>query len=109
MASWWSSRRSARPAIPSGRSFASSPTRRRLTVYTQDDPRFPESPTPIHDADLAVSWHHGIETVPTVIRVVDGVEVERTVGWHRDEWMRVTGVDGLGDRTTGDAARVAVR
>ena len=56
-----------------------------LTVYTQDDPRFPESPTPIHDADLAVSWHHRIETVPTVIRVVDGIEVERTVGWHRDE------------------------
>ena len=68
----------------------------RVTVYTQDDPRFPESPTPIHDADLAVSWHHGIETVPTVIRVVDGVEVDRTVGWHRDDWVRVTGVDGLG-------------
>ncbi len=67
-----------------------------LTVYTQDDPRFPESPTPVHDADLAVSWHHGVETVPTVIRVVDGVEVERTVGWHRDEWERVTGIGGLG-------------
>ena len=67
-----------------------------LTVYTQDDPRFPESPPAIHDADLAISWHHRIETVPTVIRVVDGVEVERTVGWHRDEWIRVSGVDGLG-------------
>jgi len=66
------------------------------TVYTQDDPRFPESPTPIHDADLSVSWHHRIETVPTVIRVVDGVEVQRTVGWHRDEWERVTGIGGLG-------------
>jgi hypothetical protein len=67
-----------------------------LTVYTQDDPRFPDTPTPIHDADLAVSWHHRIETVPTVIRVVDGVEVERTVGWSRGEWERVTGIDGLG-------------
>ncbi|MGE5211692.1 MAG: thioredoxin, partial [Acidobacteriota bacterium] len=35
-----------------------------LTVYTQDDPSFPAAPTPIHDADLAVSWHHRIETVP---------------------------------------------
>lgn len=67
-----------------------------VTVYTQDDPGFPESPTPIHDGDLAISWHHRIETVPTVIRVVDGEEVERTVGWHRDEWERVTGVVGLG-------------
>ncbi len=68
----------------------------RLTVYTQDDPSFPEAPPAIHDADLAVSWHHQIETVPTVIRVVGGVEMERTVGWHRDEWERVTGVADLG-------------
>jgi hypothetical protein len=67
-----------------------------LTVYTQDDPSFPGDPAAIHDADLAVSWHHDIETVPTVIRVVDGAEIERTVGWHRDEWERVTGVAGLG-------------
>ena len=67
-----------------------------LTVFTQDDPRFPAEPAAIHDADLSISWHHDIETVPTVMRVVDGVEVERTVGWHRDEWERVTGVGGLG-------------
>ena len=53
-----------------------------LTVYSQDDPSFPGDPTPISDADLSVSWHHDIETVPTVIRVADGIEVERTVGWH---------------------------
>jgi hypothetical protein len=67
-----------------------------LTVYSQDDAGFPAEPTPIHDADLSISWHHEIETVPTVIRVVDGIEVERTVGWHRAEWERVTGVSGLG-------------
>jgi hypothetical protein len=67
-----------------------------LTVYSQDDPDFPAAPLAIHDADLSVSWHHEIETVPTVIRVVGGVEVERTVGWHRAEWERVTGVSGLG-------------
>ena len=68
-----------------------------LTVYTQDDPRFPASPTPIHDADLAVSWHHRIETVPTVVRVADGVEVERTVGWSRSECERLTGIDCIGE------------
>lgn len=67
-----------------------------VSVFTQDDPTFPGDPSATHDADLAVSWHHDIETVPTVIRVVDGVEVERTVGWHRSEWERVTGVVGLG-------------
>ncbi|MGA1569211.1 MAG: thioredoxin family protein, partial [Ilumatobacteraceae bacterium] len=61
-----------------------------LVVYTQDDPTFPASVEAVHDADLAVSWHHDIETVPTLIRVVDGVEVERTVGWHRAEWQRIT-------------------
>mgnify|MGYP001045689915 CR=1 FL=1 len=67
-----------------------------ITVYTQDDPAFPEGVDALHDADLAVSWHHRIETVPTLLRVVDGVEVERTVGWSRDEWRRITGVDELG-------------
>jgi hypothetical protein len=66
------------------------------TVYTQDDPDFPSSAAPIHDADLSVSWHHHIETVPTLIRVVDGVEVERTVGWLRADWRRLTGVVDLG-------------
>jgi hypothetical protein len=64
-------------------------------VYTQDDPSFP-SPDALHDADLSVSWHHDIETVPTVIRVVDGVEVERTVGWVRDQWVAITGIESIG-------------
>ncbi|HUF96505.1 MAG TPA: thioredoxin family protein [Ilumatobacter sp.] len=67
-----------------------------LTVYTQDDPSFPERPAAIHDADLGVSWHLEIETVPTLIRVVDGVEVARTVGWRRDQWHEVSGTDELG-------------
>ncbi len=68
-----------------------------LAVYTQDDPAFPGSPAATHDADLAVSWHHDIETVPTLIRVEGGTEVERTVGWMRPEWERITGHGGLGD------------
>jgi hypothetical protein len=66
-------------------------------VYTQDDPAFPEGAAAVHDADLSVSWHHDIETVPTVIKVVNGVEVERTVGWVRDEWRRITGLADLGE------------
>ncbi|HEX2783622.1 MAG TPA: thioredoxin, partial [Ilumatobacteraceae bacterium] len=36
-------------------------------------------------------------TVPTLIRVVDGREAERTVGWLRSDWQRITGIDTLGD------------
>jgi hypothetical protein len=68
-----------------------------LTVWTQDDPEFPTGVAARHDADLAVSWHHAIETVPTLLRVVDGAEVDRTVGWSRAEWQRITALDGLGE------------
>lgn len=66
------------------------------TVYTQDDPAFPAGTDPVHDADLAVSWHHDIETVPTLIRVVDGIEQERTIGWSRADWRRISGIADLG-------------
>ena len=68
-----------------------------ITVYTQDDPSFPDGIDAIHDEDLAVSWNHEIETVPTLIRVVDGAEIDRTVGWSRDDWQRITGIGDLGD------------
>lgn len=68
-----------------------------LTVYTQDDPAFPEAVAAIDDRELAVSWHHDIETVPTLIRVADGAEQERTVGWSRSEWQRITELADLGD------------
>ena len=42
------------------------------TVYTQDDPSFPAGVAALHDGDLSFSWHHEIETVPTLIRVVNG-------------------------------------
>ncbi len=67
-----------------------------LTVYTQDDPNFPPSLAPIDDSDLSISWHHAIEAVPTLLRVEDGREVERAVGWQRGEWQDLTGVEGLG-------------
>ena len=67
-----------------------------VTVYVQDDPTFPESLAHIHDADLSISWHYDIETVPTVLRIENGVEVARTVGWMRDEWLKITGLSSLG-------------
>ena len=68
-----------------------------LTVYTQDDPEFPGDPAATYDADLGVSWHHDIETVPTLIRVVDGVETDRTFGWSQPAWREFTGIDDLGE------------
>ena len=66
-----------------------------VTVYVQDDASFLGGLPSLPDADLAVSWHHEIETVPTLIRVVDGKETDRTVGWSRSEWEQVSGVAGL--------------
>ncbi|MCP5026014.1 MAG: thioredoxin family protein [Actinomycetia bacterium] len=67
-----------------------------LAVYSQDDPGFPEGLGVVDDTDLAVSWHHDIETVPTLIRVEGGVEQERVVGWARHQWEACTGRAGLG-------------
>ena len=80
--------------VPVLRQLAAGPD--ELTVYTQDDPAFPPGVLAHHDSDLAVSWHHEIETVPTLIRVEAGAEVERTFGWHREDWERVSGIGDLG-------------
>jgi len=68
----------------------------KLTVFTQDDPTFPEGLSPEDDTDLARSWHHQIEAVPTLLQVEDGHEVARVLGWQRDEWEQLSGVRGLG-------------
>jgi hypothetical protein len=57
---------------------------------------------PIHvisedDAEgLDASYSLGVETVPTLLRVEGGAEVERLVGWDRAAWRRFTGDDALG-------------
>jgi hypothetical protein len=56
-----------------------------LTVLREED-----------DAGLEVAWRHGVETVPTVLRVEGGAEVGRIVGWDRSQWEDFTGVGGLG-------------
>ncbi|MBW2385183.1 MAG: thioredoxin family protein [Deltaproteobacteria bacterium] len=67
-----------------------------LTVYTQDDPEFPAGLDPIDDTQLECSWRHGIEVVPTLLRVEKGREIARAIGWHRGDWVELTGVSGLG-------------
>ncbi len=68
-----------------------------LTVYTQDDPTFPaEADWVVDDTDLATSWHLGLDAVPTLLRIEDGVETARTTGWDRDRWEEFTGLDDLG-------------
>src|SRR5260370_9238437 len=71
---------------------------RRLTVYTQDDPTFPSGVDVVDDRELEVSWHHAVETVPTLMRVESGAEVERTIGWNRKDWEALSGVGDLGTR-----------
>ena len=72
-------------------------TRAGLTVYSQDDPAFPETvPAREVDLDLDVSHRLGIEIVPTLIRFEGGREAARTFGWDRAEWERLTGISGLG-------------
>ncbi len=68
-----------------------------LTVWSQDDPGFPAGVDVVDDSGLERSRRLGVETVPTLLRVQGGVEVERLQGWWREDWERVTGLSGLGD------------
>jgi hypothetical protein len=68
-----------------------------LMVYTQDDPSFPDGLADVtDDTTLENSFHSDIETVPTLIRVEDGKEVDRCVGWVREEWQALSSLDDLG-------------
>ncbi|MGY1915272.1 thioredoxin family protein [Blastococcus sp. SYSU DS0973] len=61
-------------------------------VWCQDDAAW----FPGDDTELELSYRLGIETVPTLLRVQDGVETARVVGWSREQWEQLTGVAGLG-------------
>jgi hypothetical protein len=67
-----------------------------LTIYTQDDTAFPPNLDPVDDTGLAVSLALDLDTVPTLVRVEDGRETARLVGWSRDQWEAFTGLAGLG-------------
>lgn len=68
-----------------------------LTVISQDAPDFPAAADwVVHDDDLALSWHHDIETVPTLLRVTGGDTSRRIEGWSREQWEEFTGIAELG-------------
>ena len=67
-----------------------------LTVYSQDDPTFPEGLGARDDTDLELSFALDIDTVPTLLRMKSGEIVDRTEGWERSRWETLTGVDELG-------------
>jgi hypothetical protein len=68
-----------------------------LTIYSQDDPGFPSGLDPVDDTSLEMSFALELDTVPTLLRVEQGKETARVVGWSRDEWEAFTGRTGLGD------------
>lgn len=69
-----------------------------LTLYTQDNPNFPAGLKEVKaDTGLEHSYGLNIETVPTLIRVEQGREVERLVGWHKQEWQALTHLETLGE------------
>ena len=47
------------------------------------------------DDGLEVSYRLGVETVPTLLRVEHGRERERTIGWSRERWLALTGIEGV--------------
>ncbi|MGH2686874.1 MAG: thioredoxin family protein [Actinomycetota bacterium] len=49
------------------------------------------------DAGLEASYHLKVETVPTLLRLEDGREVERLEGWARDRWRSFFGAPMLGE------------
>lgn len=72
-----------------------------LDIITQDDPTFPAGIGAVEfDDDLSRSWSHDIETVPTIIRLDDGVESKRLVGWDRGAWEAISGRADLGPGLT---------
>jgi hypothetical protein len=70
-----------------------------LTVYVQDDPSYGAGlPCVIDDRSLEVSYRLHTEIVPTLIRVEHGEVLERTYGWDREEWRRISGQAALGEQ-----------
>jgi hypothetical protein len=68
-----------------------------LTVYSQDDPTFPDGVRVVDDRNLQMSFALDLDTVPTLLCVSGGREVARTVGWSRDAWRDITGRADLGE------------
>ena len=61
-------------------------------VWCQDDAGWFDH----DDTELELSYRQDIETVPTLMRVQDGAETARVVGWSREQWESLTGATNLG-------------
>ena len=71
--------------------------RTSLTVYSQDDPVFPtevSGPGWSMTARRRCPTASTLVTVPTLLRVEHGVEVDRREGWLREQWEELTGIAG---------------
>ena len=69
-----------------------------LLLYSQDDPTFPRGIAAVRDdTELELSYHLDIETVPTLLKLEAGEEIQRLVGWARDDWRQLTGLPTLGE------------
>jgi len=71
-----------------------------VSEIVSQDPDFPKLETNgtviTYDETLERSWRADIDTAPTLIKLTDGVETDRTFGWHRENWETLTGTTGLG-------------
>ena len=78
--------------------FAELDATHPIRVYSQDSLDFPSTvDTVLDDTELEVSYRLDIEIVPTLIQVKDGKEITRLIGWKREDWRKLTGIDTLGD------------
>jgi hypothetical protein len=67
-------------------------------IAVQDEPAaFDGLGTVVDDTALELSFRYGVDVVPTLVRVRDGVETGRAVGWNRDAWRSLAGDGALGD------------
>jgi hypothetical protein len=68
-----------------------------LTVCVQGDDDYAAGvPGVVRDETLEMSYRLQAEFVPTLIRIEGGAETERTHGWHRGDWQRISGRPQLG-------------
>ena len=68
-----------------------------VSVYVQDDPSFPKSlENKIDDTLLEFSYKNNIEIVPTLICSIQSKETDRTFGWDKLEWQKLTKLSSLG-------------
>ncbi len=79
----------------------------QLTVFSQDDPSFPDGTPVTDDTPLEVSYRLGIEIVPTLLKVTNGQPEGRIEGWVRSEWRTLTGIQGCSIRPTSASVRNA--